>query len=214
MVKQDSVSHSLPTIAHNDEVKPPLNAQANHVQNKMSRTPLLVYCHYAIIWRSLKKCGTERNGTEWKMLIKHGTELLSRHKVHLRTHGPRSYTHANCSYTGARRERLADRFAHSFSWKRLRSRLHHTSAYGTRTKRACNSSVQWWWWQCNFSAAMHYMLLPSRRLFIYSSNLQLRNLTSYYIPCMQRYLALILLQIILGSLCSLRTIAWVQLYHQ
>ena len=23
-----------------------------------------------------------RNGTEWKMLIKHGTELLSRHKAH------------------------------------------------------------------------------------------------------------------------------------
>ena len=42
-----------------------------------------------------------RNGTEWKMLIKHGTELLSRHKVHLRTHCPRSYTHANCSCTRA-----------------------------------------------------------------------------------------------------------------
>ena len=73
---------------------------------------------------SLIKRGTERNGTEWKKLIKHGTELLSRHKAHLRTHGPRSYTHANCSCTRARRERLADRFAHSFSWKRMGSRLH------------------------------------------------------------------------------------------
>ena len=35
-----------PVCLHNDEVKPPLNAQANHVQNKMSRTSLLVYCHY------------------------------------------------------------------------------------------------------------------------------------------------------------------------
>ena len=48
---------------------------------------------------SLIKRGTERNGTEWKKLIKHGTELLSRHKVLPRTHGSRSYTHANCSCT-------------------------------------------------------------------------------------------------------------------
>ena len=35
-----------PVCLHNDVVKPPLSAQANHVQNKMSRTALLVYCHY------------------------------------------------------------------------------------------------------------------------------------------------------------------------
>ena len=74
-------------------------------------------------------CNKTRNGTEQKMLTKHGTELRSRHEAHLRTHGPWSYTHANCSCTRARREKLADRFAHSFSWKRLGSRLHHTSAY-------------------------------------------------------------------------------------
>ena len=44
----------------------------------------------------------ERNGTEWKKLIKHGTELLSRHKVLPR----KLLVHA-------------ERFAHSFSWKRM-----------------------------------------------------------------------------------------------
>ena len=53
---------------------------------------------------SLIKRGTERNGTEWKKLIKHGTELLSRHKARPRTHDPRSYTHANCLCTRARRK--------------------------------------------------------------------------------------------------------------
>ena len=45
-----------------------------------------------------------RNGTEWKKLIKHETELLSLHKVRLRTHGSQSYTHANCSCTHVQRE--------------------------------------------------------------------------------------------------------------
>ena len=75
------------------------------------------------LWSGME-CGMERNGTEWKKLIKHGTELLSRHKARLCTHGPQSYTHANCSCTLVRRERLADRFAHSFSCKRIESRLH------------------------------------------------------------------------------------------
>ena len=35
---------------------------------------------------------------------KHGTELLSWHKVLPRTHGSRSYTHANCLCTRVRRE--------------------------------------------------------------------------------------------------------------
>ena len=50
------------------------------------------------IWLLIKR-GTEWNGTEWKKLIKHGTEQLSRHKVLPRAHGSRSYTHANCSCT-------------------------------------------------------------------------------------------------------------------
>ena len=81
----------------------------------------------------------ERNGTEWKKLIKHRTELLSRHKARLRTHGSRSFTHANCSCTRARREREREAnglIYHSFSWKRMGSRLHtlYTSPY-TITKR-------------------------------------------------------------------------------
>ena len=56
-------------------------------------------CEIHLVTRSLIKCGTERNGTEWKKLIKHGTELLSQHEVLPRTHGLRSYTHANCSCT-------------------------------------------------------------------------------------------------------------------
>ena len=41
----------------------------------------------------------ERNGSEWKKLIKHGMELPSQNKVLPCTHGSRSYTHANCSCT-------------------------------------------------------------------------------------------------------------------
>ena len=49
------------------------------------------YCIIAVVNKT-------RNGTEWngmEKLIKHGTELLSRHKVLPRTHGSLSYTHEN-----------------------------------------------------------------------------------------------------------------------
>ena len=74
---------------------------------------------YIMCWHAYAVCQYKqvvnyktRNGTEWngmEKLIKHGTELLSRHKVFPRTHGPRSYTHANCSCT---RRALV-------SWKRM-----------------------------------------------------------------------------------------------
>ena len=40
---------------------------------------------FCTVSRSLIKRGTERNGTECKKLIKHGTEPLSRHEVLPRT---------------------------------------------------------------------------------------------------------------------------------
>ena len=49
--------------------------------------------------RSLIKRRKERNGTEWKKLIKHGTEQLSQHKVLPLTHSPLKLAHANCSCT-------------------------------------------------------------------------------------------------------------------
>ena len=117
------------------------------------------------------------NGTEWKMLIKHGTELLSRHKAHLRTHGPRSYTHANCSCTRPRRERLADRLLIRLAgngWE-----TDYAIPAHTRIKRDATAQYNHDDDNEQFSVVMHFTYCSPQEDCSYSGNLQLMNLTSY-----------------------------------
>ena len=90
---------------------------SSHAESAILLISIHVIVHQSLIRRIFQNIMVKKtspvvnktwNGTEWKKLIKHGTELLSQHKARLRTHGPQSYTHANCSCTPARRERLAD----------------------------------------------------------------------------------------------------------
>ena len=84
--------------------------------------------------RLLIKRGTERNGTEWNKLIKHGTEQLSRHKVLPCTHSPLKLAHANFLCT---RRGLLTHLAAGNGWK-----ADYSIPANIRTIYKCDATAQ------------------------------------------------------------------------